>query len=449
MYFVIFVIFISLLQVNSYTESSIVKGLPILLYTGFTIYFLAKNNFSVKIGTFYQVLLLIILVIIGLLRSNVPDYSLSFIINRVVSTILLFTGTMLSFVYFVNKKNFSVIDLFANFILRPFLFFCLLNLSFWIAGIKIKDSVISEDTINTKAVLLSYIGINSDRIQFPLSGGFNNYAVIVGALFTCSLVLSFVFKTMKYKFLLLISNAVFLLTLFLIDSRTCLIFPFLICITLKIYSTNKIFYKKIPYIVFLLFLGPLFLYIITPLLANLSFLQGITRNSEELATGNSRFYIWSICFMEFINLKVNHIFGYGDFGHYGSGASYLWMNVFSNWTNGEFKTPHNTFFTLLFDYGYIGALLYIYVYFSQLKKISKLWRHNISESVLITGFFIFNFFVGITETLGGYYIPNYFILSVLFLIISSVYVDLSHNRISKYTVKNIQPIGSQVKYNTL
>ncbi|WP_157816048.1 O-antigen ligase family protein [Spirosoma pollinicola] len=395
-----------------------IKTLPIVTSALALFYFLIISNGNYLFKTIKENLMaifLLLLILVGNVRSNFPDQTIGFTISRTINTVLLFSAVFSAFHYYKNKYNYSIVDIVAKFIILPYCLYCLINFLLWAAGISIKESVMTDEVVNKKAVLLSYFGLNIDRVQFPLSTGLNNYAVISGAMFTICLVLLFVSNTKKYKILTIASCLVFLATLLLIDSRASIYYPILICFTLILWQKSKAYVKNMPYLTYLIVLGPLFLYLMVPLMMVLPFIESITRNSEELATGNSRFLIWSACLLEFIEFKPIHLIGFGYFGHFGSGVSASWSSIFSTWTDGDLKTSHNTFFTILFDHGYLGLVVYVLVIYNTFKRISRFWNINREGNVLLFGFFSFNIFAGITETLIGFYSPNYFILFFVFL----------------------------------
>ncbi|UHG92238.1 O-antigen ligase family protein [Spirosoma oryzicola] len=448
---VILTIVIALLQINSYSDSSVIKTVPIALSALCLYYYALKSNINTilaLIGQNKSLLFLLVMILIGNFRSNYPDQTIGFTISRTISTLLLFSALLLAIRYYVYKRGFSVIDIVANFILIPYTIYFLVNFALWISGVTLKESVMTEEVVNKEAVLLSYLGLTINRVQFPLSTGLNNYAVIIGAIFSISLILLIIIQDKKYKLLSFFSSVTSLSTLLLIDSRVAIYFPILICFFLKLSKNSNFLVKITPRLFYLVILGPLFLYLFVPLLAYLPFIDMITRNSEELATGNSRFLIWSICLTEFFNIKPIHLVGYGYFGHYGSGVSLEWADIFSTWIDGDLKTSHNTLFTILFDYGYLGLIIYSLVIYNTSKRISKFWNINTKTSLLTFGFISFNLFAGITETLIGFYSPNYFILFFLFLFTEMV--SNSHKTtLSQTNYKPVRTNPLSTAYSTL
>ena len=417
MIFDIVTIVIALLQLNNYSDSLLAKIMPLAVYLIYLLYYSVKNpTFSIwlLVRRYPEIFVLLFVIFFGLVRSSGPEFSTAFLWNRGISYILLFLGLCVSLDY-AKKVGFSILDMIANFVVKPFLGFALINFLLWALNIKVKESIVLGDIVDKQAVLLSYLGINVDRVEFTLAAGFNNYAVIIGGLFTVSLFLTY---SRQYKRLAQFSVLVSVITLLLIDSRASLFFPILVFFLVKLFRNKEVFSRLIPYFALLLLVGPIILVIVMPLLAELPALQSLSRNSEELATGNSRFFIWGICLGEFLQFKINHLYGYGDFGHFGSGLSSIWASFFVTWENAEAKTPHSTLFGVLLDYGYLGLVTYIYVFYTVFKRVQANWHLLLLGNYTVFAFFVFTLLVGITETLAGFYIPNFLILFTLVLIIS-------------------------------
>lgn len=412
-----FVVFLSILQLNNYSDSILVKIVPLMFYAFFCFkYTFLKQNWAFIDITkrHFSFFLFLCVIFIGLIRDNNPDLTVISLINRALSTALLMVGISSALNYFSIKKGYNIIDHVVQFVIKPFTLYALLNIILWVLNIKVKESIITGTVSSSQAVVLSYFGINIDRVEFALSGGFNNYAVIVGALLTICLFLIFVIPVKKYKLFIVFSTFTFLMTLLLIDSRSSIFFPVLITIFFRYFKDKDFTLRLVPYSTLLIVLGPILMTIIMPLLAQTPLIGSLSRSSEDFATGNSRFLIWAFSLSEFINFKSIHIIGYGPYGAFISGVSSQWASIFNSWENNEMISPHSTAFGLLFDYGYIGLISYLLIIYHTLKKACALVKIN-TALVLLTGFFIYTIFIGITETVSGFYFPSFFILFTLLL----------------------------------
>jgi hypothetical protein len=411
MLFPIFIITLSIVQVYL---GFMPLSLLVILLMGFYI-FSTKTEIGFKdvFSKNKYFFLFILLIIISLLRSGHPELSMKMQFYKIIYLITFLLFFIKLFINYTIENKFTFIENIYNFVIIPFTCHLILNIILSILGVKIGEEVLTGEAITTNSVLLGSIGFNSARIQFPLSGGFNNYAAIVGAILSMSLCYFFFIK--KNQILISINIILSIIVLFFVDSRSCLISPFLVL--LLFYGIKN--FKKISFLTLSMlwfFFGTLALIIILPLLAELSFIENITRSASDLATGNARFLIWGIAFLEFLDFKVIHIFGYGEFGHYKSGASIMWSLVFSTFENSELKTPHNTLLIMLFDIGYFGVLIFLIWIMKTMNWVLKYWRNNKNISFLFLSFFLFHLFVGNSESLIFFYTTNYFYLFIAIFI---------------------------------
>ena len=146
-----------------------------------------------------------------------------------------------------------------------------------------------------------------------------------------------------------------IISLLLTDSRSKFIYPVIVCAVLY-WSVKRNAIKHIFY-------GHLLLFWVhfTNVLVHYPgmIFSFLSRSSEDLATlVTLMFFIWLISPMEFLHFNSMHIFGYGIYGHYKSGASTLWSNFFTSLRMlQELVHPHNTALSVLFDYGYFGLIV--------------------------------------------------------------------------------------------
>ena len=121
-----------------------------------------------------------------------------------------------------------------------------------------------------------------------------------------------------------------------------------------------------------------------------------------------------------------HIFGYGIYGHYKSGASTLWSNFFTSFEDAsELVHPHNTALSVLFDYGYFGLI----VLYGVLLKIAGLIKRqfkseeNYEKSCVLAGFFnVFLPDIRYRVLFGFYYLNTiYYCISFFLLAFSNTF----------------------------
>ena len=136
--------------------------------------------------------------------STRKDISLDMRVFRVISFasfIVAFFSTVL------NLLNYNTIfSTFVKCVYVPLLVFISLNLALWAIGISSKDYNIGS------AVLLSYLGITVDRVEFFLSPGINAYGSLLGILLNFSLIGIGIIKENRKLFI--VGFAVSLISLF-------------------------------------------------------------------------------------------------------------------------------------------------------------------------------------------------------------------------------------------
>jgi hypothetical protein len=285
--------------------------------------------------------------------------------------------------------------------------FLLANILLFAIGI---HNPLSDKTISDEASLLHFIGIEMDRRLYPLypGAGWVGIGTLAGLLFSYNLAY---LPISKNKYLLLLSSLVPLWIMISSDSRGALLAS-LLTVSL-FYLTHKFKIKSIRYLPFAIPLFPFLLLYISYLAFEYGIAADIARSGQDISTGRS--IIWAIASNELLDFKSVHLIGYGLYGHAISGISYDYMNLFSSWSseNPELFSLHNIAFQLVFDIGYIGLLLYIYLTYRLfcIALDSKDYRINMLAAVLI-----YIEFAGITDTVPLLYGRSGFIV---FLLVSS------------------------------
>lgn len=409
----IILLLILILQLPTFFVGAIYMVIPILVALFFAFrYSISKNNRLFKDIIFSNkiIWLFVTVLIFSILRTNNVDYTMSFLLTRVIGFVSLIIGVFSLITYLI--KRFPAHLLVLNLILIPFFLWAVVNFLLWFLDINIRESVLGDNE-EAEGVLLSLIGINTGRVQFPLAGGLNNYATILGALLTLTLTYIFI---LKKKRALNIGIACFIgVSILLIDSRAAIIVPLLILAFLYLLFNKKQinFLKWAPLLVVV---GPPIIMLVLPIIAQTDLVSSLSRSSGDIATGNSRFLIWGIAYTSFLNFTPMHLIGFGEFGHFGSGTSKLWAFLFNSWENSEMKSPHNSMLSILFDMGYLGLLIYLLLIFQFFQRIISTWTIRRESCILYTGFMLYNIIAGFTETITGFYSPNFLVMFFLILI---------------------------------
>lgn len=405
--------FLLLLYLPKVSSNPLIQVVPIFALIGCIIYYNFKSRITISdYGNFGKItFFLILIVLIGLFRINKPDVTLFVVLGKATQFILFVFSIMSLLLYYAKQKRYLPKDFIFLSTVVPFTIYCLINLSSWVLGIK-SDSF-NELEIG-KAMILSNLGIIVDRVRFPFVHGINSFGTVVGGIFTLCLVDYFVLK--RRTLFRTISIAILILILLLIDSRSAILYPVIICSLCAFISKRKQinFVKILPYSVVI---GPFLLVGFMFLLAKTGAGDYLARTSEDFASGNARFYMWAICLNEFSHFNVQNIFGYGDYGHFASGASAKWADIFAyHWGDeSEWSHPHNTAIINLFDYGYIGLGLFLIYIRTVTNNIRFIWNFDRYNAILLVSFLIYTITIGFSEAFFGFYYLNsiYLFFSVL------------------------------------
>lgn len=410
--------FIGLLYINRFTDNLVIKFLPTLLlfFTGYRIYIKNRalnkfNDFKVVLKNKFLLFLCFIL-LIGLIRNNNPTTT----VPSIIITSLFFCG----FIYFIYQVIVlighldSKLKYIFRFLILPYILFFAANLLFWLAGIDFTSN--EGDTTSKEGILLGFLGIHSVRVKFVFASGINSYATLLGGIFTLILVYLFILKYRNWY--IWFSFFITLVTILLTDSRSAFIYPFLITYVIFLYvKSSKL--KFLSYWPYIIIIGPFLMTLLFPILSNYDFFSFLSRSSEDLITGNARFFIWVIALNEFLSFKILHLFGYGVYGHFASGASISWSNFFVSFNeSSELVHPHNSALSILFDYGYLG-LISFYIVILKICNLVKV-RFRMIElkpvALIQTAFIIYLSLISITESFFGFYYLNtiYYCISFFF-----------------------------------
>ncbi|HEX8023208.1 hypothetical protein [Mucilaginibacter sp.] len=414
------------LQIGRITDNQAVRLVAIIY-----ILTIAINNFLKSSGCYpYHKIrkiyfLFILMIVIALVRSSAP---VSTVIN-VIYEVSLFVSCsffiLTSYVYLIFKRKMDTRSLLTYTLLYPLAIFAGLNMLTWILGIKVSNYLVVEDT--STAVMLSAVGINMKRVIFPLAGGgLNTYGDLLGALLLIAIVISFY----KVRFINICIILLTLASIILVDNRSFLLNALMSSI--GIYFLNKtIFFKYTKNLPVLLVLSPFILLIYLPIIyASLS--SSLLRSDETTDT-LLRVIIWTKATFEFSDFKLMHLIGYGEYGHYGSGVSKQWAYLFKAWTQPNFIGPHNTLFSIIFDYGYIGVLLYIILIRKSILDVLAIRKIQGDKilPIFVIAFWSYYLISGSTETLNGFYSPG-----MMYLFLSMVFVsDFLRYRSQREAVK--------------
>jgi O-antigen ligase len=407
-----------------YSSSNFVlKIFPTIIFSVFifdNIFNVKKKNNKLKFD--FTFVLFYFVIIIAALRNSNPSHSGEFNWLRVInfSLILILFGQTFKAYYRLS----DTLLFFIKTIVMPLFILVILNFLGYLLNINNEDNVgiASGESV---AVMMSGIGIHMTRVNFPFSPGYNSYSSLIGILFFISLYgVFFIRRYRRFFFLLVIVS---MLTILFVDTRSAFLIPlFLIPLFYVLRKTKKPKIKLLPLITVFGNIIIISLLTIVSQIPELSFLE---RSSGDLETGNSRVIIWGFSALEFFNFKWIHLVGYGEYGHYASGASQGWAYIFSKWENPEFTSPHSTLFLILFDYGYLGLLLVVLMQYKIIKAVKCFWNVSRSMSILLISFFLYWNFIGMTESFFGLYTNKIMIVFTLISFYSIQIENFKNNQV--------------------
>ncbi|PQJ81101.1 O-antigen ligase family protein [Polaribacter glomeratus] len=411
---------------DALTNNTIIRLVPLFMLS--FVFFEEKfnnNNGSIKVleKKNFFLLVLLLITVIGVIYNNKPNISVQFKMFLILKLVVF----VFTFIMAVKNRinHFNYLEVFVKCVFLPFLTFVVINflLSFRNSGSSIGS-----------AVMLSYLGISINRVQFLLASGTNAYGSQLGILFTLSLIGFFILKSYKKYFFV---GCLFSLgSLLLTDSRGPMMYSILIVIVLKFYY-NKTERPRFLWLIPLVgFFGPILLLSFLALLSDSVYGSSLSRTSGDLVTGNSRSVIWFFAISEFFTFDVSHhIFGYGGYGHYAAGISQKYAYIFGNIEDAKLMHPHNTYLSIALDYGYFGVLIYLIVQFIVISNIKKIWNKYRSISLLVLGNLLYYSFVGIGETMFGFYYSNvvyvFFMVNIFIFLIINIKSDGYENKIKR------------------
>ncbi|MCF8275174.1 MAG: hypothetical protein K9J17_00450 [Flavobacteriales bacterium] len=411
-----FIFLVVLISPEKYFQDNmVVRLIPGVLTIGLVLLNMGHRKVrNIKYSTPGILLLTMAMLVIGVIRDNSPDKSWLFNTFEVLVYISLAVGfvqTAKRHLYNPSPANCHRFLVWSIYI--PIFLLLVINLLGFAVGLKSESA---EGMDIGKAVMLSSIGIDIDRASFPFAPSFNTYGAIVGLLLLISLFMLEYFN--RYRILMLMGIGVSITTLFVLDTRSAMLYPFLIYGGFKFWGKRGEWFGGSKLVPVIMLLGAPTLLLILTILTQIPEASFIARTSSDLQSANSRSIIWFISMKEFLDFKLVHLFGYGQFGHYASGASFEWSGWFSEWgDNAALVTPHNTFFSVLFDFGYFGLVVLVTLQYRLIHWLKVASGSYYGLSTLILAVLVYWNLIGVTETFFGFYSAHKIrILTLLFFL---------------------------------
>lgn len=212
-------------------------------------------------------------------------------------------------------------------------------------------------------------------------------AIVINSVYYLAFLLPFIFIS-KINMLRILATILTISTVIISDKSTTLI-ALMIALIIPIIGEGSVNKRTIRTIV-LMFLSAIAIFIFKDKLEMIDGFQKISNMSETGATG--RFVIYGSIINKFVKSGIIQIiFGHG----YGSVANTIGVSA------------HSDFLGILFEYGLVGAIMYVILIISLVKNA---WRGLKSQNPLAIPFamsVVIFFVVGLTSELV--FIPRYFL----------------------------------------
>jgi O-antigen ligase len=377
--------------------------------------------------------LLFTMLCIGMIRGNYESSSAnvaSAIAQKVISFSLFISIVVCIAHYQLKYLRLDFYKSLYYLLLLPSTCYFGLNLITHLLGIRIRNGGLEDQSIDP-AIMLSKVGVDINRVQFPLATGLNNYSFSVSLIFL--VLLFFVFVLKRHNLFCWASLLLCIISLLLIDTRVALFLPIiLVFLAVRFRGTFK--YSKVLFLLFFFF-GPLIYIFVVPYFSEILGLDTIARSEDDLQSGNFRIVIWGISLEFFSEFQLEHIFGYGEYGHFGSGQSANWSFAFTNIQNSSINTTaHSSLITILYDYGYFGLVVFVAFFLKLFNVIRFSGKTGNSYGLLLMSVLLFVSWGGSTDTLLGFYFENFLSLFLVFIIVYLTHFN--NDNANKFNVTN-------------
>jgi hypothetical protein len=392
-------------------------------------------------------LLFITLIIISFWRTNSFLHTFVNIFKSSIQVVLFPLLTYFVFLRKVKEEDFQVKD-FIMILIHVLAFFCIMNLL----------SIMAKPIFGTSsATVLKLIGLNIKKLDFPLYenvhpntiGSLGGYLVVLVAGFYANIKEKTKWQNLFLKFYILVGLAI----VFIGDSRGTLfgtlasVIILYLLVKLKMYSILKlsIFVLPISHIIFILTLETV---------ADTEAMSSIARNRSELATGNSRGFIYSTANNELADFKPIHLIGYGEYGIYGAGLTKHYIHHFGEMDvkkKLKISVAHNSAVQAIFDVGYLGLFIFLILLYTIFHYTQRFYKEGYRYNILFSYFLVYHIFIGITETNFGKYwkFPFFMFIYMAILALSECsYIHFKKKNLPAL-IPNINPASEKIHKESL
>jgi hypothetical protein len=228
--------------------------------------------------------------------------------------------------------------------------FVAINVALQVAGFVPPD----QEPSTGQATMLQLVGVSTERVSFPMSGGFNG----IGPTAVAGLVVSGTFLQRRIRPRWALAGTLLsLYVIFAIDSRGALLFAVL-AIALAT-AAPRARNRGFGWVAIALPVLPVLLVLALTGLAETEVRADLNRQGVgDISTGTGRTLVWDEVTKVLTKPSLDNVWGYGAKGQIESGASVNYSTLFSD-PDPLSHSAHNLVLQTALDTGWLGAALLI------------------------------------------------------------------------------------------
>lgn len=231
------------------------------------------------------------------------------------------------------------------------------------------------------ATLLGLLGVNANRVLFPLSSGVLGIAPTATVALAICVMLAL---RNEQRTLAVIGALLSLYVILAIDSRGGLLFAGLALLLMVFVPRAR--QQGLAWVAILLPVMPIVLILMLTGLAETEAGVRLERGETEgLNTGTGRTVVWSEVYKTLARPSIDHVFGYGQLGQVKSGASVDYAYLFRDYEGDPLtNSAHNLVLQSLLDLGWFGTVCLVLLAAVVITRLSRL-THDPLHAALLAG----------------------------------------------------------------
>lgn len=290
--------------------------------------------------------------------------------------------------------------------------YILANVVLHFAGRGSPKQIYTED-IYRPATILAVAGIDAERVLFPTAAGIASFGTVAGASLVGALLALEHSARSRHRTWLALIAAASAYAVLASDSRSAALYT-LVSVggLLLIPRALRAIAGILPLLVGLV---PMLLVGIAPWISGLELIRMISRSGADIATLNSRIYIWDAGLAEAGKLDSGALFGYGSEGPYSARLSELYRGHFQSYVEPTRIGLHNALLQYALDIGILGAIIFFFC-FCLLMRSMKCGGVRVRGERSLFGLALYLLLAGATDSVPTPYSQELFAVFVLLLI---------------------------------